>query len=108
MKTSSVVVAMFLVLFVGQAYANFVECYAHCYFDCIKDARKKIPFAPEKFRPCAWKCVKHCIFHSPLANQDKCILGCSMDSCADFYNDPAKMEDCVGECSTGYCSAQNS
>lgn len=78
------VMATFVMIFLGQATARFDKCYAKCYFDCILDMKKTIPYVPKKFLPCAWKCTKKCIFHPASTHIYYCKLGCTLDSCADF------------------------
>lgn len=67
----------------GRATARIDECYAKCYFECILDMKRLVPYVPKKFLPCAWKCVKHCIFHPASANLFYYQIGCAIDSCFD-------------------------
>lgn len=80
----AIVSACMVVMLFGQSTARFDECYAACYFECIIDMGKTFPYVRKKFLPCAWKCLKHCLFHDfSLTQTQYCKLGCSLDSCAD-------------------------
>lgn len=76
-----------ILLLTGQATATFELCFAACYVKCVIGI-DKIPFGvPKKFLPCAWKCAKNCLIRSASNNAAYyCNIGCTMDSCADFYD----------------------
>lgn len=96
MKVKTIaVVGMCMVMVFGQAIANFELCYGSCYLECILEFKKHFPFMridKKKFLPCAWRCLKKCIFDGAAASQATtkpnyyCSLGCSIDSCADSFD----------------------
>lgn len=78
---------MTILLLAGQATAIFEICVVAYYIECVIGI-EKIPPVPKKLLPCAWKCVKKCTLQSASPNNTAyyCNIGCTLDSCADFYD----------------------
>ncbi|KAJ0075080.1 hypothetical protein Patl1_34100 [Pistacia atlantica] len=103
-KTVVVMLMVMLVLmFPGRATAGFDQCYAHCYAECVIDMRRRIPYVPGKLLPCAWMCLKHCMFHPASIDLFYCQIGCAIDSCFDNIDDATKMAGCVENCGNNFC-----
>ncbi|KAJ4840546.1 hypothetical protein Tsubulata_047319 [Turnera subulata] len=103
------VAMVFLILFLGEAAADFKTCYTACYLECLIGIGQQlgIPNLPtKKILGCAWKCLKQCTFHSGSPQTYFCNLGCAIDTCEDNIDDAAKMEGCVDSCSKGVCGAK--
>ncbi|XP_015386481.2 thionin-like protein 2 [Citrus sinensis] len=106
MEKKVIFAVMLMLLFIGQATARFDKCYAACYFDCILDMKRRFPYVPKKLLPCAWKCLKHCLFHGGVSTSfDYCNIGCTMDSCSNNVDDAQKMAGCIDNCSSNTCKA---
>nr|DAD26957.1 TPA_asm: hypothetical protein HUJ06_028425 [Nelumbo nucifera] len=103
MDGNSVIVLMVMImaldLFAGQSVeGSFDDCYRSCYVWCIKTPEGTVV-------SCAWKCLKHCIFHGSSVDDphNKCILNCALSSCSNISTpqNPAekKVGDRVNNCS---------
>lgn len=74
------VIMVLMLLYAGQASANFKECFEDCAIGCFLGQTNEFK--------CTLKCFGKCIINpgssSSLMRLDYCKFGCAVDQCAGF------------------------